>query len=637
MEHCKRIIARLLIFVMMVTSVGVLPAGSSWAAESGDKSSVTVYLSISDDGTFVTGNDTDKTVISHVPITVEYFDLADYGLEDFYRYEADSFENGGQYIGSEVIKQPTVLHLIIRAVEQYYLGGEEVKIGSEALNITGGATSMYMKNFWGHDENLMYFVNHAYPLMAGGWGSTADYILLEEGMEIDIAMFSDWEFYTYGAFAYFTPTKATVNVGEPVTLQMKGVSTHEDVNGKGSTQKVMADEDLVYALKADTVNGYSNDQWEVFDAVTDENGMATVTFDSPGTYYVSSTPYYETFQSDAGTSCVAPPIATITVTGEEIEDNDDLTGTENLTILSNLKLTEQSSASSTVYSLTPSFDADKSTYTVAVPDSADSLTVWGSLTEEVQQTGIEAKLTAAYQDISGNEKTVTKPAGGTGIYLPGLLTKGEQDASIELTASCGLSSQKYTVKVVRIPTLRILEVTGNDGIILPLNKQFQSDFKEYQVNVPAGTNTLEMNLAGTSDAYEISIDGKTVTGATTAVTLTADNPQTVEITVNGRSSQSSVYRLTLNKKKQLTYTFQNLISGATLQLTNSQGVDVYKDTVNGTSLALAVQEDETYSYKLSLKGYETKTGNFTVGATDGTIDGNLTKLSGSGSVNPQLG
>jgi len=641
MEHCKRIIARLLIFVMVVTSVGVLPVDSSWATEGGDKSSVTVYLSISDDGTFVTGNDTDKTVISHVPVTVDYFDLADYGLEEFYRYEADSFENGGQYIGTEVIKQPTVLHLLIRAVEQYYLDGEKVEIGSEALNITGGATSMYMKNFWGHDENLMYFVNHAYPLMAGGWGSTADYILLEDGMEIDIAMFSDWEFYTYGAFAYFTPTKATVDVGEPVSLQMRGVSTFEDVNGKGSTQKVMSGEDLVYALQDDAVNGYTNDQWETFDVVTDDNGMATVSFDRPGTYYVSSTPYYETFQSDTGTSCVAPPIATITVTGKEPDrpgEGEDLSGTENLTVLSDLKFTQKSSASSAVYSLTPAFDAAKTAYTVYVPDTADSVTLWGSPTTESQQASASVMLTAAYKDTSGTQKSVTKEAGSsTGMYLPGLLRKGEQEVAVEITASCGLSSQTYTVQVVRIPTLGGMEVKDHSGTILPLNPSFTSETASYQLSIPAGTSGLELDLCTTEASYEISVDGTKITGGKASVTLTSANPQNVEICVMGTKGQINTYTLSLHKKKQITYTFQNLISGATLQLTNSQGVDLYKDTVNSSHLALVVQEDETYRYKLSLKGYETKNGTFTAGASDGVIDGGLVKVNGNTSVNPQIG
>lgn len=54
------------------------------------------------------------------------------------------------------------------------------KDGALVLNATGNSTSMYMTSFWGHDENLMYYRNHVFPLMSGGWGSTADYVLLSD-------------------------------------------------------------------------------------------------------------------------------------------------------------------------------------------------------------------------------------------------------------------------------------------------------------------------------------------------------------------------------------------------------------------------------------------------------------------------
>ena len=77
------------------------------------------------------------------------------------------------------------------------------KDGALVLNATGNSTSMYMTSFWGHDENLMYYRNHVFPLMSGGWGSTADYVLLSDNDTIDLAMFSNWDFWTYGAFAAF--------------------------------------------------------------------------------------------------------------------------------------------------------------------------------------------------------------------------------------------------------------------------------------------------------------------------------------------------------------------------------------------------------------------------------------------------
>ncbi len=137
-----------------------------------DGDTITVYFTLSEDGVFVTGNDDEESVLCHVPVEISYYDLAQYGLEEYYRYEADSFEEGGGYNGSTVVEKPTVLHLIIKMIEKYYLGGAKLENGTEALTLTGSATHLYMQNFWGHDENLMYFVNHRYPLQAEGCGST---------------------------------------------------------------------------------------------------------------------------------------------------------------------------------------------------------------------------------------------------------------------------------------------------------------------------------------------------------------------------------------------------------------------------------------------------------------------------------
>ena len=58
----------------------------------------------------------------------------------------------------------------------------------------------------------MYYRNHVYPLMSAGWGSTADYILLSDNDTIDLAMFSNWSFWTYGAFARFDKDDYTAKV-----------------------------------------------------------------------------------------------------------------------------------------------------------------------------------------------------------------------------------------------------------------------------------------------------------------------------------------------------------------------------------------------------------------------------------------
>lgn len=133
------------------------------------------------------------------------FSLEPYGLTDFERYHTE--DGTGAYIDKELIRRPTLLHLYIYLLERYCMGLSEEECGQgqlqngvteadqydpvmnmkgdtayestkKVLNITGSSTSLYMQQFWGHDENLMYYRNHVYPLMSKGWGATADYILL---------------------------------------------------------------------------------------------------------------------------------------------------------------------------------------------------------------------------------------------------------------------------------------------------------------------------------------------------------------------------------------------------------------------------------------------------------------------------
>ena len=309
------------------------------AGEKGDESqygydetpqdSVRVWVTISSDGVPIVGNE--GTVISHLEVNVPYFDLGLYGLADYYRYQT---ENGsGGYVNDTIVKRPTALHLYLYMIGVYYLGytPEEVITGqaeivganggkgvenmlgetayedtSLALNLTGSATSMYMQQFWGHDENLMYYRNHVYPLMGPGWGSTADYILLSDDDTIDLAMFSNWNFWTIGAFACFDQDAYSVQPGKSIRFSTMKYDTKSVADG-GTEQT-----DPITGL---TVAVYDKD-WTLVDTV--EPTMAdgsdyTYTFATKGTYYLLA------MDPSAGTSdsCYAPATAKVTVGGGE--------------------------------------------------------------------------------------------------------------------------------------------------------------------------------------------------------------------------------------------------------------------------------------------------------------------------------
>lgn len=310
----KRIVTLFLVFAVAVACAPAMAFAGADAPEKAEEG-ITVYFTLSDDSDFVKGIDRDETVLARVPVRISYTSLGIYGLEEFNRLEADSFEEGGKYKNSVIVEQPTLLMLYLKALGMYYLGHEFSKsdLNTDALTITGSPTSLYMAKFWGHDENLMYFVNHEYPLMAKGWGATSDYILLNDGDEIDVAMFTDWNFYHYGAFATFSNNNPKLSAGSSVTLKMTSSGTSAGLNGETvNAGAVMAHEPI-------RISSDYGRTWEQTEYVTDDKGAFTAKFEDPGVYYLSGGPDFR-YQEDQGadSACVAPPVSVVEVSPGQV-------------------------------------------------------------------------------------------------------------------------------------------------------------------------------------------------------------------------------------------------------------------------------------------------------------------------------
>ena len=288
--------------------------------------SVTVNVTLSNDGTPLLG--ADGTVLANLNVTVPYFDLADYGLSKYYRYGTEF--GWGSYNNDTVVERPTALHAYIYLIERYYMGLPADQCGkgtsgvldynkktdalymdgtkaynsgnSYAITPTGNATSLYMKTFWGHDENLMYFRNHEYPLMSKGWGSTCDYVLLSDGDRLDVALFSNWGFYSDGAFCQFTQDAYTVGVGEALSTSTFKAGTSAGMGGESPALEAVKD------LKVAVYDA----NWNKLADVTGD-GTYTYTFDKAGTYYLMGADT----NAKTSTSHYAPATAKVTVIGND--------------------------------------------------------------------------------------------------------------------------------------------------------------------------------------------------------------------------------------------------------------------------------------------------------------------------------
>lgn len=494
--------------------------------ETEEKGTVTVYFTLSEDGKFVTGNDDNETVLCHIPVTISYFDLAEYGMEDYYRYEADSFEEGGRYNSDKIVERPTLLHLFIKMLEKYYLGnGEKFVVNDrlqDAMSISGSATSLYMTRFWGHDENLMYYVDHEYPLQAAGWGSTSDYILLEDGMEIDVAMFSDWDFYHTGAFSFFTSesTKCTnpgifdIHTNENITLTMRGTATNAANDGNSSfVGEAMPGEKVVYCNALQAVSDYNNDNWKELSQETDDNGQITLTFDKPGTYYVSSTSTYENYKLSSGNACVAPPIAVINVSGENVseETTENHPGEYDGRLIKNIEISNGISDNSKSYKFDAPFDANTKEYTITVPDYEDSVCVKVGLEESVPD-GTEIK--ANYTDTNGESKEIIISGNDElGKKLGKIIEKGTVDNKFVLTAAYSKVVEKYTFNIKRQTTLKgITFANKKTGRNISIQPEFNRDTYEYEISIPKNLEKIETQIVPYDENYNIYVNDEPVDG-----------------------------------------------------------------------------------------------------------------------------
>lgn len=321
------IVTILIMTIMIVLSLFVNPVhattGEQYGYDETPQAKVKVYFNISSDGKLLKGNDKGKTVLGRVPVEVPYFDVGDYGLAEFRRYHTNG--NTPDYIDNKVVKRPTLLHAYLYILQKYYLGlpeskmnGENTPLGKEgkqgvvtiegneayednlkALVVTGVAKSLYMQNFWGHDENLMYYRNHVYPLMSKGVGSTSDYILLSDGDVIDVAMFKDWTFYQRGFFTAFDKDAYDANTNKPLKFSTL----------KSGTQSVTeGNDDKLHKVENLNVEIYDS-KWNKLETIEGNKGDYTYTFKKTGKYYIVSA------DKSAGTdeACAAPAVSTVTV------------------------------------------------------------------------------------------------------------------------------------------------------------------------------------------------------------------------------------------------------------------------------------------------------------------------------------
>ena len=441
---------------------------------------VTVYVTISNDGVPIRGRD--GTVLCHKAITVPYFDLGRYNLADYYRYHTENGE--GKYIDENIVERPTGLHLYLYLLERYFIGlpeeqcckgayprdalasfklGEDVCYMDEtpaytadsfaALTITGSPTSLYMANFWGHDENLMYYRNHCFPYMSPGWGSTSDYIVLSDGDTWDVAMFTNWSFYSSGgAFTCFDKDAYNARPGMELTVNTQAYGT----TFEGSDFYPFSNLDVFLY----------NDKWEQIEQYKEAaDGKSTFSFTAPteeGTYYLVGMDPNRTIPKDdsGGTNYakIAPATAILNVAADaELERpfqdaavNDEKLAAKNTSYEGITTLT--GADGQTTYKEVPK-------YHVTVPAGAETVTVTYNKDVDIRHDGA----TVYAYEVEFAATAVNRAA----AQASGAMALREDSLRLAVNRAAAQASG-YTLKPITLENSYTLNADGTQTVLMPV-------------------------------------------------------------------------------------------------------------------------------------------------------------------------
>ena len=336
-RHGYKKLLALLLSVFMILSLIPTSAFAQVRDANKETDGIDVQFSFSHDENFVVAKNhggLSSKPMAKERVKLKYFDLANYGLENFY-FHNGSYGKDDEVKGTaETAKgHITLLHLYIYMAEVYYLGidpdnvGEGAlrdHIGTELFSMSGKAGSMYFTGFLNFDSNLNYYVNGKFPQASEGWGATADQIELNDGDDVQIGHFSNTNFYG-SKLAGFNALncKSEVNAGELLNItaerHWQDIMSSES-SGTGIFQsnvkqlKVIKASDFTHEKLSECNALKTLDKNEDGSFDLDTAGMAT------GRYYIAMEGQIDPEQDKVVST---PAVAILDVTGAEEEQPEE--------------------------------------------------------------------------------------------------------------------------------------------------------------------------------------------------------------------------------------------------------------------------------------------------------------------------
>lgn len=493
-----------------------------------------------------------------------------YGLAASYGYANDASAAG----------KVTALDVLVRLHELRY--GSAFNRGSckNYLNLGSGN---YISKMFESSTGAGFAVNGESPndgVLSGGYysGYSAGQSVISSGDQVEFFFYQDLSGYADN-YAWFDAGAGktsciSAGVGQKISLTLKGYR----YMWYGCTPQSTIDTNTAPIGDAQLVLLDNGGQAAALpEKKTDQNGQATVTFDTAGTYYLSA--QYSTDQTAGGKKPFFLPYCRIVVGDAGGSPANQATG-----------LAVQDLA------LSPNFSSAVTSYTL--PDQA-----WGKTAISVK-LGADASSTVTVSNNGGTPLTVTP---NSESWTPVALAAGTNHLVFKVTppASAGQPSGSYEVTVARGVALRSLSLSDSTA----LSPAFSPDVLSYSATALTGSQVKLSALAGGDAANSVvSVNG---VPPADSYTITDGNNRFLLQVASADGAVARTYTLTVTGVAWASCSFSVSPSNAVLTLSDSTGTQV--EPSSGTSYT-SLQSGEHYTYTASCYGYVTEQGTITAGS-----------------------
>lgn len=215
-------------------------------------------------------------------------------------------------------------------------------------------------------------------------------------------------------------------------------------------------------------------------------------------------------------------------------------------------------------------------------------------------TETRPKLTASYMSY-GEQTTCAITFGSFTSGAPSALRRGSVGNTIVYTASItgedGYTySQEYTVDFARVPTLRAITVSDQEGTDQAATEPFDAEKKEYTYKVLDEVTAVTIKAVPYSSEYSVKVNGK---DASNGVEIALNGDKTAQIKV-AYGEYESVYTLDFLKGAGQKVTFKTAASDVQLVVANKNNMVMpckkYKGTDNGNYYQYTLVTEDEYFY-----------------------------------------